>query len=117
MALVRVFVYGSLKRGFSNHALLHRAAYLGEHVTTARYTMYDLGSYPAVSIGGRQAISGEVYAVDRQTLAALDRLEDYPRVYDRIRIATPFGPAWMYIVPVSARRRVIDGCWRLTSGR
>lgn len=79
--------------------------------------MYDLGAYPAVSIGGRTPIKGEVFAVDKLTLAALDRLEDYPRVYNRIRIATPFGPAWMYVVPVSARPRIIDGCWRLSAGR
>ena len=117
MSSIHVFVYGSLKRGFSNHALLHRAAYLGEHVTAARYTMYDLGPYPAVSIGGRTPISGEVFAVDKLTLAALDELEEYPRVYDRIRIATPFGAAWMYVTPASTHPRVTDGCWRLMDGR
>ena len=117
MASIRIFVYGSLKRGFSNHALLNRAEYLGEHVTAARYTMYDLGPYPAVSVGGRTPISGEVFAVDRLTLAAVDKLEEYPHVYDRIHIVTPFGPAWMYIMPASTRPRVVDGFWLLMAGR
>ena len=117
MSSIRVFVYGSLKRGFCNHGLLRRAAYLGEHATPARYTMYDLGPYPAVSIGGRTPISGEVFAVDKLTLVTLDKLEEYPRVYDRIRIATPFGSAWMYVMPASAYPRVTNGCWRLMAGR
>lgn len=117
MASNRVFVYGSLKRGFSNHVLLRRADYLGEHVTESRYTMYDLGPYPAVSVGGRTPISGEVFTVDKLTLLALDRLEEYPRVYDRVRIATPFGPAWMYVMPASTYPRVAGGCWHLTAGR
>lgn len=113
----RVFVYGSLKRGFSNHTLLRGAAFLGEHVTPACYTMYDLGLYPAVSEGGTTPISGEVFAVDRPALAILDELEDYPQVYDRILVATPFGRAWMYIIPISKRPRVADGFWRPANGR
>lgn len=79
--------------------------------------MYDLGPYPAVSPAGRTAISGEIFAVDRLTLTSLDRLEDYPRVYDRMRIATAFGPAWMYVVPACGLTRVVDGCWQLRHGR
>jgi gamma-glutamylcyclotransferase (GGCT)/AIG2-like uncharacterized protein YtfP len=114
---LRVFVYGSLKRGFSNHALLRPAAYLGEHVTQACYTMYDLGPYPAVSIGGRTPICGEVFSIDGQMLVALDELEDYPQVYDRVPVDTPYGSAWMYVMTPVSRPRVAGGCWHPAVGR
>ena len=117
MSSLTVFVYGSLKRGFSNHALLYGAAFLGEYVTPARYTMYDLGPYPAVSIGGETPISGEVFAVDGRILAALDELEDYPQVYDRILVRTPFGRTWMYVMPITSHPCVTDGFWRPAAGR
>jgi len=60
--------------------------------------MYDLGDYPAVIRDGVTAISGEVYAVNARVLAALDRLEEYPRVYDRVMIETPYGRSWMYVM-------------------
>lgn len=92
-----VFVYGTLRRGQSNHALLARAAFLGEHTTEPGYTMLDLGWYPGVVQGGADSIRGELYRVDADTLAALDVLEDYPDLYTRKRIQTPLGGAWIYL--------------------
>ena len=86
-----VFVYGTLRRQGVNYRLLRRARYLGRHRTAPAYTMIDLGGYPGVVRGGRTAIEGELYGVDKPTLAMLDQLEDYPRLYDRDRIVTTQG--------------------------
>jgi len=111
---IRVFVYGTLLAGESNHRLLASSERLGEHVTPARYTLYDTGPFPAAVTGGRTAIAGEVYAVTRRVFRQLDRLEDYPINYTRQRIDTPFGGAWIYlwIQAVSPRWRRLDGDWR-----
>ncbi|NIP73186.1 MAG: gamma-glutamylcyclotransferase [Gammaproteobacteria bacterium] len=108
----RVFVYGTLRAGEDNHRLLRGALYLGTHRTPSRYTMLDLGGYPGV-IAGRTRITGEVYAVDPRTFAALDRLEEHPRVYTRVLIPSPYGKTWLYIYRGHrARRRVVpSGDW------
>ncbi len=109
----QVFVYGSLRRGQSNHSLLDGASFLGVCRTAPRYTMWNLGAYPGVVPGGRDAIVGEVYRIDKRTLARLDELEAYPVLYTRERISTPFGPAWMYIYQGSNRggTRIASGDW------
>lgn len=70
-----LFVYGSLKRGFSNHPLLVTAHFVGECRTEARYQLLVFGIYPALSEGGDRAIAGELYAVDTRLLFELDEFE------------------------------------------
>ena len=109
----RVFVYGTLRRGARNHALLREARPLGTWRTPPRYTLFDLGAYPGAFPGGRSSVAGEVYAVDARTLQRLDRLEDYPRLYDRERLETPWGLAWIYVLrrPPHRARRIPSGDW------
>ncbi len=110
----RVFVYGTLLAGEVNHALLAGGRLLGPWRTRPCYTLFDLGAYPGVARGGCTAIAGEVYAVDSKCLVRLDRLEEYPRLYDREPIPTAFGRAWIYLY----RGRLVDrpalagGDWR-----
>lgn len=108
-----VFVYGTLRRGGSNHRLLAGAPRLGNWVTPPRYTLYDLGHYPGAVAQGSTALVGEVYAVDARTLARLDRLEDYPRLYDRRLLDTPWGRAWIYLLrrPLRRARPIPTGDW------
>ena len=111
----RVFVYGTLLTGGRNHHYLQDARRLGPHRTDPRYTLVHLGAFPGVIPGGATAVSGEVYAVDTPILARLDQLEDYPRVYTRRRIPTPWGPAWIYLYrhPRPGQRVIPDGVWRV----
>ena len=111
----RVFVYGTLLRGEVNHDLLDGAPLLGEHRTEPRFTLLLLGAYPGLIGGGRTAVFGEVYRVDEAGLLRLDRLEDYPRLYDRGQIPTPYGRAWVYLYRGRIRNRPVigSGDWRL----
>lgn len=86
----RVFVYGTLRTGEVNHALLAAARRIGTDRTQARYTLVDLGAYPAAVASGATAIVGEVFEVDAATLARLDRLEGHPHLYQRttVRLAS-----------------------------
>jgi len=93
----RVFVYGTLRRGEVNHFLLDGAEWLGAHRTAPCFTLYLVGAYPGAVLGGATAIQGEVYAVDGTGLRRLDRLEDYPSLYDRRLIPSPHGRAWIYL--------------------
>jgi len=114
---IRVFVYGSLKRGGCYHQFLRDARYLGDHVCAPKYTMLDLGRYPGVIEKGATAIQGEVYAIDGSTLARLDQLEEHPAVYIRRLIDTAFGRAWMYLYQDARGDEpvVSSGHWSVTT--
>jgi len=113
-----VFVYGTLLAGEVNHHLLDGAELLGPHRTAPCYSMFSLGAYPGVARGGSTAIAGEVYRVGNKGLDCLDRLEDYPRLYDRTLIPCPYGRAWIYLFRgrVNGRRRIQSGDWRTLTG-
>lgn len=115
MTLQRVFVYGTLKYGGSNHHLLSRSRLLGRCHTPACYRMLDLGDYPGIVEGGATAISGEVYEVSPATLEKLDELEDYPLLYTRKLITTPWGESWIYILNEAdpSHPPVEGGHWRV----
>ncbi len=111
--MIRVFVYGTLKKGFRNAYHLEDGRFLGEFVTGPIYSMYDFGGYPAVSENGKTAIEGEVYDISEELLASIDLLEVYPDFYQRVMIETSFGGAWMYVVsePLCADKIKISGSW------
>lgn len=108
-----VFVYGSLKSGEQYHFILGDSARLGPWTTPPAWHFWDLDGYPAMSPGGAVAVVGEVYRVDGRTLAALDRLEEVPTLYQRATLATPWGEAFCYIVerPPADRVALPDGAW------
>lgn len=84
----RVFVYGTLKRGYENHHLLARSEFIGRAYTASPYRLLD-GDYPVLRDNGenRCPVSGEVYEVDLQTISALDELEGLAEgLYERIEI-------------------------------
>ena len=109
----KVFVYGTLRIGGSNHFLLEGTELLGNHKTPPVYFMVDLTGCPAVLLEGTTAITGEVYQVDDETLAELDALEGYPWNYYRQRIQTEWGEAWVYIYNDcdSVFPEIISGNW------
>ncbi|KKC98270.1 hypothetical protein KY46_19145 [Photobacterium halotolerans] len=110
----RVFVYGSLRRGQSNHGLMSRSRYLGD-CQLAGYAMYDLGPYPAAlkQSGSEGVLLGEVYDVDTVTFAELDILEGLGEEYCREQVETPFGLAWIYLYlqPIDRATLIPEGDW------
>jgi len=110
---MRVFVYGTLKKGFRNAFYLQDARFLGEFSTDPVYSMYNFGTYPAVSELGKTAIEGEVYEISRAQLEQIDRLEWCPEFYQRVMIQTRFGEAWMYVVSeqLCIDKIPISGSW------
>jgi gamma-glutamylcyclotransferase (GGCT)/AIG2-like uncharacterized protein YtfP len=109
-----VFVYGTLKRGHGNHHWLLDAPFLGEAVLPD-VVLHDLGPFP-MAVPGEGVVRGEVYRVDAAGLARLDRLEGYPRLYDRRPLPLADGrQAWVYLGRPHQVRHVspiADGCWR-----
>lgn len=96
--LERVCVYGTLRKGNHNHAILSRSKFLGEFKTAPVYNMYNMGCPFISHVDNGMPISTEVYEVDQETSWHLDALEGYPYAYDREQIDTPYGKAWIYFI-------------------
>jgi gamma-glutamylcyclotransferase (GGCT)/AIG2-like uncharacterized protein YtfP len=77
----RLFVYGTLRKGFRAHVLLQRfrPSLLGSGSVPGR--LYDLGAYPGAveGAGGADRIHGELYWLPRADVAfnALDSFEGF----------------------------------------
>ena len=71
-----VFVYGTLRRGEMND--INRLAPAPRFVGAAKMhgTLYDLGAYPGLALGGSSVVVGEVYAITPELEAVLDEIEE-----------------------------------------
>ncbi len=84
-----VFVYGTLKRGGSNHVFLRGQKFLGDARTAPGFTLYSLGDYPGMvrAPGDLAGVTGELWSVDDACLDELDRLEGLDEgLYERIDV-------------------------------
>ena len=93
-----VFVYGTLKRGHSNHHWLAGATFLGRRLLSGG-RLNDLGPYPmaVLSSDPQAVIHGELFVVTEEGLARLDQLEGYPSLYERsLRSLSTGERAWVY---------------------
>ena len=123
-----VFVYGTLKRGQTHHHLLATARFAGE-AQALGLSLHDLGPFP-MAIAAAQPetgaetdpetvpVSGDVFAVDDETLEQLeqlDRLEGVPRLYQRQQLELLDGRrVWIYLgQPHQVRHRpaLATGRW------
>lgn len=98
---MRMFVYGSLKRGHTNHDLLMRSRYFADGSTMPTFEMLDFGHYPGVIEDGTYSIRGEVFLVTGAVMGIVDALEGHPFFYRRVEVPVRTGkgvvPAWMYL--------------------
>lgn len=80
-----IFVYGTLKRGFSNNFILEKAKFISTATTIEKYQIYPVigNAYPFLIKSEKQNfIKGEVFEViEQETLDSLDVLEGYPDLY------------------------------------
>jgi gamma-glutamylcyclotransferase (GGCT)/AIG2-like uncharacterized protein YtfP len=118
----RVFVYGTLMLGHSNHrVLVELAAFrIGEARSVAARTLVDLGPYPALlptdatRDAGAAGVTGEIFEVDESALEVLDVFEGCPDLYRRERIALEHAgtaiEAWTYVLarPVPGHAVVLE---------
>lgn len=120
MERVLLFVYGTLMRGESAHGLLGATArFVAEAQTEPRYTLLDMGEYPALMEGGTTAVRGELYEVDGEQLAALDRYEDVPEIYERRVLTAGDSKALAYVLHpqlASGASVIASGAWRKVHG-
>jgi len=100
------FVYGTLKKGYGNNALLGNSKYLGRGLTIDTYTVWHSGFPLAEYDLQGKPLLGEVYQVDNTVANQLDQLEGngsfYTRYVRSMKILDFFEEeikAWIYEIP------------------
>lgn len=121
--LESVFVYGTLRRGGSNHFRMAGAQPVADGSIMGR--LYRIDWYPGIVLDpAGDEIHGEVYAVGPEQLAALDAFEgvsageiegsEYRRVQTTVmkkdsQILTAW--VWEWLGAVEESQRISDGDW------
>ena len=103
-----LFVYGTLKKGFPLHRAMLGARYLGPHQTADCHPMFVAGPRFAPMMlnepGEGRHVRGELYQIDSQELASLDKIESIgkPGNFRVVLKLMPIGggasvDAWVYM--------------------
>jgi gamma-glutamylaminecyclotransferase len=112
-----IFVYGTLKRGGTNHHYLRQQTYIAEAQTVPGYTLYKPADYPGLvsAANAQEGVTGEIWEITPECLQALDALEGTAEgLYARksIPLASPHQgvqvETYYYLPPV-------EGCPHLGS--
>lgn len=111
-----IFVYGTLKSGFSNHHYLDGSNCLGAGRTVEKYGLYVEGIPFVVRHEHVSHICGELYSINAATLNKLDSLENHPGWYNRqeVEVVTNEGKqvtAWLYFYPEKRGNLVKSGIY------
>ncbi len=118
-----VFVYGTLRRGGSNHFRMETAEFIAKGSIAGR--MYRIDWYPGLVLDeAGDDIVGEAYSVDLELLGSLDSFEgisagdteacDYQRVPTTVTCAdgeTIIAWVWEWLGAVEESQRLPSGDW------
>ena len=99
---VQIIAYGTLMTGEPNHHFCRNAVAIQPCTITG--TLYDTGwGFPAFVPGETGPVRAELIEIPIADWPAMDRLEGYPRLYDRQRIPATLADgstveAWVYVM-------------------
>ena len=110
--LSTVFVYGTLKRGYTNHYLLRDAIFLGKATTKDKWAMIGEGRpFPYVLMEDEDKghnIKGEVYKVTPAQKKSLDHLEGVPLHYHEQEVEVVYDDDTSDLVSMYIKTRIVD---------
>ena len=108
-----MFIYGTLKRGGSNHHYMEGQQFVDVAQTQPAYRLYDMGGFPGMVPDGHGtglSIEGEVWDVSDECLKKLDVLEAVDEgeyLYEVVPLLPPFDQeqimGYRYARPVDGR--------------
>lgn len=106
---MKLFVYGTLKRGFPANHRLNGCTYLRD-ATIFGYSMYNIGRYPGIVPGSESAsIEGELYDVPEEKIPELDWYEGHPDLYVRTPVPNTDIEVYVYNKSVEGLERIPTG--------
>lgn len=115
MDIDRVFVYGTLRKNESRAGVFPGQEQLFENCHIEGFDLLHLGGFPGIVPGSGKVI-GEVYSIDEDLLARLDRIEGYcgepgpQNLYNREIVEVidengSVGPAYVYVYNLEGSHR------------
>ena len=102
MKTVKLIVYGTLMSGERNHRFCRNAVSINPCTITG--TLYDTGyGFPAFVSEGDGVVKAELIEIPIADWAAVDGLEGYPRLYDRLMFPAKLEDGtevsgWVYVM-------------------
>jgi gamma-glutamylaminecyclotransferase len=114
---MKLFIYGTVRKGFHNHHYLEGARYIGRARTKAKYSLYA-NTLPYLVKDPVCQVKGELYEVDNTILTRMDILEGEPECYirllDTVILDHPTGngkehPAYIYFYPRKTGKLIPSG--------
>ena len=102
MKTVKLIVYGTLMSGERNHRFCRNAVSIIPCTVTG--TLYDTGyGFPAFVPEGENMVAAELIEIPFEDWEAVDRLEGYPRLYDRLMFPAKLADGtdttgWVYVM-------------------
>lgn len=115
-----MFVYGTLKRGGSNHTFMQGQSFRGTARSAPGFRLIHLGDYPGLIAypDDRDGVAGEVWEVSAAGISRLDELEGIGEgLYRRgpIPLTPPFAEAevhtYFYLLPTTGLPHIEAGQW------
>ena len=118
MNTVKLIVYGTLMSGERNHGFCRNAVSITSCSITG--TLYDTGyGFPAFVPEGENTVAAELIEIPFEDWEAVDRLEGYPRLYDRLMFPAKLADGtdttgWVYVMHnLPEMAQVIEsGSWK-----
>ena len=113
----RLFVYGTLKRGFCRASFLDAERLVGVDRTVPDYRLFDCGSYPALvraeTARAGRSIHGEIWEISEHCLRILDKVEGSPRLYCRepVRLVSGVEAEAYFYRRATNRLKECGDCW------
>ena len=110
-----VFVYGTLRRGGSNHFRMDGCTFVASASVAAR--LYRIDWYPGLLLdSSANPVLGDVFLVPPCRMEELDAFEgpEYQRVPTRVILddgTSADAWLWEWLGPVDESRRIDDGDW------
>jgi len=123
----RVFVYGTLKKGFSNHGRIFGGYDIKITPAWALGKLYDLGWYPAMTVGTDNVFGELIEFNNPEILKRVDYLEGFKGVniphnyYERREVDVFAGDgtvkAWVYFLSNEKingidSELIVSGSWK-----
>lgn len=112
--LHKIFVYGTLKKGFYFHEQFlgeDKSAFLGKVMSGPSYSLYIDGLPHLIEETTDKPVKGELYEINEKVLDTLDKLEGHPLIYQRkvIDVYNESGEkslAWAYLRHVNFKGKL-----------
>lgn len=115
--MVRIFVYGTLRKGECRNYLLEDSQFIG-YARAKGFLLYNIGAFPGMVEGGGEVV-GEVYEIHESLLEKLDLVEGAPDLFRRelIEVTLENGQtisayAYIYNRKIDNKLLIPSGDWK-----